>query len=155
MNYRFQNIYHRDKEGKISGAMSPVLFAKEMAEKLGFIPHGLVRIWFSDEEIHNWYEGPGKRQGLTGCDTLLICQINKQNQYQLMLMVNEGSEGCPVALHFSDEQMLPTLTGVYNKRQYEKKLTAEEIGEIIKAALEQNAFEFDKLYPQQTETSLT
>jgi hypothetical protein len=63
------------KDGSISGPMSPVLFAKEMASHVGFKHNRLARLWFADERINQCREDGG----LTGHDTLIIGAVYKND----------------------------------------------------------------------------
>jgi hypothetical protein len=136
--FKLQNLLRREGN-TISGAMSPVLFAQEMANQLDFKIGGLVRVWFDDERVHNRYEG-SKRSDLylTGFDTLLVKDRNS-----VMMMIDMGVGGCPVALYFPDDKDL-TVTPIYKKKRFEQKLTEQEIVEVMEQALKENAFEIEK-----------
>lgn len=155
MNYRIQNLLHRDKDGAIRGAMSPVLFIDEMAKQIGFIPHGICRVWFEDENIHNKIESSYsvrngvqvQQESVTGFDTLIVCQHHNEQQQEVMMFVDEGVNGCPVAMSFTDEEEV-TITPIYEKRTYIKKLTQQEIKAIFTDAIANNYFQLKKLYPK-------
>ena len=66
----FQGLLY-EKNGNITGAMAPVMAAQIFCREHKFVLSGLARVNLPDE-VHNWYEGPGRRECLTGCDTLLI-----------------------------------------------------------------------------------
>lgn len=135
MTYKFQSLLVKkddgSTEGKITGAMSPVMFLNIIQDEFGFFANGFCRVWFDNPEYNNWYEEPGKRC-LTGCDTVIITQ-KCGDDIQFMMFVDEGHEGRPVAMMMkSDLEVI--ITPVYQKKAYEKKLNAGQIKEIFLAA---------------------
>lgn len=129
MKEKLQSLLTIGEDGKVEGAMSPVLFINEMAKQLEFKPHIICRVWLP-ERMHNFYEEPGKK-GLTGHDTLLAAQVFK-NDIQAMLFVDEGSDGLAVATRFkSDPESELIITPIYEKRAYEQKLDSMDINEIF------------------------
>jgi len=113
------------KDGKVTGPMSPVLFAKEMAAQTETKYNRLARVWFEDEQILQEYE----EDGLTGYDILLVgCQY--KTDLLLRLWVDRGSSGLPVAMGYrSDGDIL--LTPIYEKSEFARKLTANEIKDLF------------------------
>jgi hypothetical protein len=78
-SFTIQSLLER-KAGKVTGPMSPVLFAKEMASQMETKYNRLARVWFDDEHIFQEFED----SGLTGYDSLLLgCQY--KNDLQLSL----------------------------------------------------------------------
>lgn len=109
----------------VTGAMSPVLFAKEMAKSLEMKYNRLARIWFNDEKIHQQYEDGG----LTGHDTLIIaCKYS--NDFFVSIWVDEGLGGMPVASALESDREI-TLTQPYENATYARKLTPAEIRAIM------------------------
>lgn len=128
--FMLQNLLRRDRDGKVSGPMSPVLFAQEMARKQEMTFNRLVRVSFHDGEINNIYED-GYKRGLTGHDTLVIGR-KWENEFMLQMWTDEGCNGIMIAGAFqSDGEII--MTPIYGKRQYEKKLSPENVKEIFEA----------------------
>lgn len=140
LKFRLQGLLYKGKDGKITGAMSPVLFIKEMEQQAGFNANGLVRVWFDDNEYNNWYEGGDKEKYLTGCDTVIALQKYRDGETLLMMFVDNGTSGTPVAMKFSKDNDI-VITEIYGKKHYERKLTTEQVREIFKTALEGNYFD--------------
>ena len=123
--YRIQSLLYEDKAGTVTGAMSPLLFAQEMAKQMEMKFNRLARIWMDDEEINQIYEG----DGLTGHDTLII-GIKYKDGLWLSIWVDSGIGGVPVAMAYqSDKQII--LTPIYQRTEYAKKLTVENILEVF------------------------
>lgn len=120
-----------EKEGHISGPMSPTLFAKEMAEQSGFKYNRLARLWFADERINQCYEDGG----LTGHDTLLIGTVYKDD-IMLTLWVDAGVGGTPIGMAFRSDNGEVAMTEVYAGQRYARKLTQAEVKEIFKSVFD-------------------
>jgi len=116
------------KNGRISGPMSPTLFAKEMAEKSGFKYNRLARLWFADERINQCHE----EGGLTGHDTLLI-GVQYSDDLLLTLWVDSGVGGVPVAMAFRSDDGEVAMTEAYAGQQYARKLSLNEVKQIFKS----------------------
>lgn len=135
MEFKVQNLLARTGN-KVSGPMSPLAFAKGMSEQFDFKVDGLCRISFNERETHQWYEGPGKTQGLTGCDTLVAVQ-NYSNCKEYIMMVDTGVSGLVAAVHYSnDPAMEVTITPVYTKYHFERHLQEEELKAVFKHLVE-------------------
>lgn len=119
-----------EKDGKLRGPMSPLLFAQEMAEQAGFKFNRLARLWFSDETIHQRREDGG----LTGFDTLLMGAVYK-NDLSLSLWVDEGVHGIPVALALRSDGEVK-LKGIYEKQRYARRLTLREVRTIFQSVFD-------------------
>lgn len=124
LKFRIQSLLSK-KDGHISGAMSPMLFAKEMAQSIGVKYNRLARIYCEDERINQHYEDGG----LTGHDTLIIGTIYS-NDVWLSLWVDTGTGGMPVAMAFQSDNSID-YTEVYKKERYAKKLSEEDIKNIF------------------------
>jgi hypothetical protein len=125
-SFRIQNLLSQ-KDGKVSGPMSPMLFAEEMAKSATTRFNRLARLWFDDERINQRKEDGG----LTGFDTLLIGTVY-ENDLLLTLWVDTGTGGIPVAMGFlSDGEVL--FTQAYKKEVFAKKLSKAEISEIFQS----------------------
>jgi len=119
------SLLTEDKEGSLSGPMSPILFAKEMAQLSGDSYNRVARIHFEDQNIFQRYEG----QFLTGHDILILAG-QYENDLQLSLWIDLGTGGLPVATSFmSDRELI--ITPVYREAAFARKLNEEEIREII------------------------
>ncbi|HZY37396.1 MAG TPA: hypothetical protein VFE53_12140 [Mucilaginibacter sp.] len=114
-----------EKEGNVSGPMSPMLFAKEMALSADFKFNRLARVWFDDERINQKREDGG----LTGHDTLIIGTVYK-NDVWLSLWVDLGVGGMPIAMVYQSDNEVE-ITPVYLQEKYTRNLSASEIGEIF------------------------
>lgn len=124
LKFRIQSLLSK-KDGHISGPMSPTLFAKEMAQSVGFKYNRLARLWCADERINQKYEDGG----LTGHDTLIIGAIY-QNDVWLSLWVDTGIGGMPVAMAYQSDNEIE-FTPVYKKEQYAKSLSEADVEEIF------------------------
>lgn len=125
--FSIQNLLHEDKEGKIKGAMSPALFAKEMSEQTGIKYNLLGRVWFDDSETFQRYE---KGEGLTGYDCLIIAD-QTPDDLLVTIWVDMGANGIPVALAYKSEGGEISLTPIYERSKFARKLSKEELAEII------------------------
>jgi hypothetical protein len=124
LKVRIQSLLS-NKDGQISGPMSPTLFAKEMAQSMGLKYNRLARIWCDDERINQHYEDGG----LTGHDTLIIGTIYS-NDVWLSLWVDTGTAGTPIAMGFQSDTEVD-FTAVYKKERYAKSLSEAEVKEIF------------------------
>lgn len=124
--FSIQSLLSENKPGDISGPMSPTLFAKEMAQQMEFTYNRLARVWFDDAETFQIYEDG---EGLTGHDTLLIaCQY--PDELWLSLWVDSGIGGLPVAMANQSDREI-TITPIYEKTEYARKLTIQELQELF------------------------
>jgi hypothetical protein len=114
-----------EKEGNVSGPMSPMLFAKEMALSADFKFNRLARVWFDDDHINQKREDGG----LTGHDTLIIGTVYK-NDVWLSLWVDLGVGGMPIAMVYQSDNEVE-VTPVYLQEKYARNLSASEVGEIF------------------------
>lgn len=124
-NFSIQNLLSETKQGTISAPMSPMLFAKEVAEQEQIKFNRLARVWFEDERINQYREDGA----YTGHDTLIIgCQY--ANDLWLSLWVDLGTGGIPVAMCYQSDRKT-VCTPVYAKMRYAVKLRHEQITEIF------------------------
>jgi hypothetical protein len=114
-----------DKEGRISGPMSPMLFASEMAKQVRFKYNRLARVRFGDEKIfQEWEDG-----GLTGYDTLIIATRYEGDLF-VSLWIDTGVGGMPVASSFmSDRELI--ITPFYQRTAFARKLTDQELTRLF------------------------
>jgi len=119
---KLQNLLYK-KRGKIIGAMSPVLFAKEVCEKMGEKFHGLCRVVFDDDLVHNSLR---KR---TYYDTLVMLERFK-NDNKLAMWIDTGTAGIPVAMMLESNREL-IVTPAYRNNKRIKQLSDDEIREIF------------------------
>jgi hypothetical protein len=113
------------KNGKVTGPLSPFLFAKETARQMEMKFNRLARVWFDDEQIFQQFEDGG----LTGYDSLILACAYKHDLL-LSLWVDQGVGGLPVALCYqSDPEVL--LTPIYQDSDFARKPTAEEIRQLF------------------------
>jgi len=124
LKFRIQSLLS-NKNGQISGPMSPMLFAKEMAKSVGFKYNRLARVWCEDERTNQQYEDGG----LTGHDTLVIGMIY-ENDVWLSLWVDTGVGGIPIAMAFKSELEID-FAPAYKKERFAKSLTEAEVTEIF------------------------
>lgn len=125
IKFSIQNLMYQKKDGNISGAMSPVLFAQEMAKREDFTFNRLARVWFEDERIHQCREDGG----YTGHDTLIIAS-KRESDCWLSLWVDSGIGGIPVAMCFQSDGEI-TVTPIYTNTSFAGKLSTEQIAEIF------------------------
>ncbi|WDF55794.1 hypothetical protein [Mucilaginibacter sp. KACC 22063] len=116
-----------EKEGNISGPMSPVLFAKEMASQVGFKYNRLARLWLADERINQCREDGG----LTGNDTLIIGAVYKDNVW-LSLWVDTGVGGVAVASAFRSDRSIDFVE-LYRRQPYVSKLSQNQVTDIFQS----------------------
>lgn len=122
--FRIQSLLSQ-KEDKVSGPMSPMLFAEEMAKSNGTKFNRLARLWFDDERINQRYEDGG----LTGYDCLLIGTVY-DNDLLVTFWVDLGTGGVPIAMgYLSDKEVV--FTQVYKKEKFARSLTESEIQQIF------------------------
>ncbi|MEZ2338366.1 hypothetical protein AB6735_22150 [Mucilaginibacter sp. RCC_168] len=126
IKFTIQTLLSRT-DGKVSGPMSPMLFAKEMAQSVGFKFNRLARVWFADERINQRKEDGG----LTGHDTLIIGAVYT-NDLWLSLWVDSGVGGIPIAMTNQLDRIIDN-TSVYDGERFARKLTEQEIQEIFNA----------------------
>lgn len=85
------------KDGKVTGAMSPVLSAQALVkERLIPALHGLYRV-YSEPSVNQKME---KGEGLTGYDTL-VAVAQYKNTKVLALFIDMGMNQLPAALWMS------------------------------------------------------
>jgi len=116
-----------EKDGKLRGPMSPMLFAEEMGEQVGFTFNRLARVWFADECINQCREDGG----LTGHDTLLIGTEYKDDLW-LSLWVDSGVGGTAIAMCYRSDGEL-VLTDVYASSRFARKLSAAEVRQVFQS----------------------
>lgn len=127
MEFTIQPLMKRSDDNTLKGPMSPVLFAQEMCKHNDHKMDNLFRVYFTgDNEMHQIYEGQGKTE-LTGHDTLIV-----KDRDTLMMYVDTGTSGVPSAL-WSDNEV--TVTPVYKRWAFEKKLTEEQMQSIFEYIL--------------------
>jgi hypothetical protein len=125
LKYTINSLLQEQKDGTISGPMSPVLFAKEMAIQMDFKYNRIARVHFEDEEVHQYYDDIL----LTGHDTIIIgCQSKKD--LWLSLYVDLGIGGIPVAMIYQSNKEV-CMTGVYEHCKFARTLTLAEITAIF------------------------
>jgi hypothetical protein len=142
--FRLQNLLHKNKDGKITGAIAPVAAARDFAFQMQITCSGLFRVWFDDEMVHNVYEGKGNKER-TGYDTLIIVS-QYPNVVQLAMFIDGGSSGTPVGIWFSNDNEPVTLTPAYENKKYHKKPSDEELEEIFQECVKQWQIVKEKLY---------
>ena len=125
--YSIQSLLTESLEGMVSGAMSPLLFAEEMAKQMEMKFNRLARICIDDPEINQVYEA----DGLTGPDTLLIGCKYKDDLW-LSIWVDTGTKGVPVAMAYQSQKEI-TICPIYKRTQYAKKLLMENIRSIFES----------------------
>ncbi|HVI44577.1 MAG TPA: hypothetical protein VM802_06895 [Chitinophaga sp.] len=126
--FTIQSLLYLQANGRITGPMSPVLFAQEMANHLQFEYNRLVRIRFDDEKIFQVYEGDEEKY-LTGHDILVIGEIYSNDTW-LTMFVDTGVSGIPVAMAFASERPV-CPSGPYSRADFARKLSTEELQEIF------------------------
>lgn len=123
--FRIQSLLSQKGEETVSGPMSPMLFAEEMAKSSGTKFNRLARLWFDDDRINQNYEDGG----MTGFDTLIIGTVY-DNDLLVTLWVDLGTSGIPIAMgYLSDKDV--QFTQVYPKTKFARSLTEAEVREIF------------------------
>jgi hypothetical protein len=116
-----------EKDGKVSAAMSPMLFFQEVSKSTGLPFNRLARVWLGDERINQMREDGG----YTGHDTLLLAS-QYQNDLMLTIWVDTGVGGIPIAMGYqSDREVL--MTTIYEREKFVRKLTESEVRAIFEA----------------------
>ena len=115
-----------------NGPMGPVLFANIMAKetKIGYAQ--ILRIFLA-QEVHNYYENKGKKS-LTGFDTVVFVTRFADETFLFRLYIDMDGEAMPVAIKFSNENEV-VVTPIYQKANFEKKLSAEELTTLFEECL--------------------
>jgi len=119
-----------EKDGTLRGPMSPMLFAGEMGEQVGFTFNRLARVWFADERINQCREDGG----LTGHDTLLIGTEYK-NDLWLSLWVDSGVGGTAIAMCYRSDGEVQ-VTEVYGQARYARKLSTAEVRQVFQSVFD-------------------
>ncbi|SEO07853.1 hypothetical protein SAMN05192574_105222 [Mucilaginibacter gossypiicola] len=123
-DFKFQSLLTL-KNDSLSGPISPLLFAKDMAAAGEFKFNRLARVWFTDERINQRREDGG----LTGFDSLIIGMVC-DNDVWLSLWVDMGVGGLPIAMACqSDGEVI--MTPAYPAEHFERKLGENEVDDIF------------------------
>lgn len=135
MRYKFSNLI--DENG--NAPFSPAAFAKEMAKNMNEKYNSIVRVSFYDN-YNDHIDGMLQERedgGFTGYDHLILSNIY-ENDIQCTFWVDEGTLGMPIALAFeSDKESREiTATPFYESHNFAKKLTKEELTEMMFQAIE-------------------
>lgn len=127
--YSIQSLLEQ-KNGSISGPMSPMEFAKEVALNVGFKFNRLARLWFADERINQRHEDGG----LTGHDTLLIGAVYT-NDIWLSLWVDSGVGAVAIAMAYRSDGSID-FTDLYRQQHYVCKLTQQQVKDIFQSVFD-------------------
>ncbi len=100
MNYEFQGLLYKDKDDKITGAMSPVLFAQGMAKHFKFNVNGLVRV--------------DNNQGENSYDHLIVRSKTKHG-YNYWFLLDMGINGLIIAAKLFNKNPSLIMTNAYKK----------------------------------------
>ena len=127
LKYNISSLLQEEKDGSVSGPMSPVLFAREMGIQMQFKYNRIARVRFDDEEVNQYYE----ENSLTGHDTIIIgCQ--SKNDLWLSFYVDLGIGGIPLAMVYQSDRQV-CMTAVYEHCKFARMLTLEEITGIFES----------------------
>ncbi|WCT13294.1 hypothetical protein [Mucilaginibacter jinjuensis] len=118
------------KEGSISGPMSPMEFAKKVALNVGFKFNRLARLWFADERINQSHEDGG----LTGHDTLIIGAVYT-NDIWLSLWVESGVRAVAIAMAYRSDGSID-FTDLYRQQHYVCKLKEQHVKDIFQSVFD-------------------
>jgi hypothetical protein len=111
--------------GKMTGPITAILFAEEVASNIDIEYHYLALIEFEDKQINQIRES----DRLTGHDTLIIgCRYT--NDLWLSIWVDEGYVGRPIAMRYQSNKE-PTVMELYEDADYVKKLDRMQIQQIF------------------------
>ncbi|QEM07883.1 hypothetical protein DIU31_031890 [Mucilaginibacter rubeus] len=127
--YSIQSLLEK-KEGSISGPMSPMEFAKEVAQQVGFKFNRLARLWFADERINQRHEDGG----LTGHDTLIIGTVYT-NDIWLSLWVDSGVGAVAIAMAYRSDGSID-FTDLYRQQHYVCKLSRQQVKDIFQSVFD-------------------
>lgn len=142
LKYEVHSLFQDKGDGNYTGPMSPLLFAEEIMEQLDIPYNRLARIDFDDQEIHNWHE---RGEGWTGCSTLLCAARGKKGIVLVVMLVDMGHQGMPVALWQKKDVDGAGFTSIYkDDTKFAKKLTEEQANEIIQYAIEFDRFKVEE-----------
>lgn len=120
LQFRLQSLLSKTGE-IISGPMSPLLFAKDMAKEMGFKFNRLSRVLFKDEAMLQCRE----EGTYTGFDHLLIA-TRHSNDLWLSLWVDMGVRGLPVAMVYESDRNL-IISPQYKEARFAKKIDQRDI----------------------------
>lgn len=135
MQYRFQNLLHRDNSGEVTGAFAPVMLAQAMAEQNPVFKgkfYGLLRVHIGDYQTGNDYlEIFEKGEGLSSHDHVVMLH-RFSNTDVIQFYNDEGHIGVPIALGISNKRSV-TITKTYRQKKdkYVKSLSDEDIKELF------------------------
>jgi len=112
IQFEISSLLVKKDDDTVTGAMSPLLFAQEVAKGFDFKFNRLARIWFRDSEVLQQLE----YKEMTGYDHLIIgCQY--ANDLWLSMWVDRGTTGLPVAMGYqSDREVI--IAPVYEKASF-------------------------------------
>lgn len=143
IKFKAYNLLSTDGKGMLKGPMAPMETAVEFCKQMHSTMHGLARISFEDETVHNYYEGPNKAD-LTGFDTLAILTRYKDGERSIEIFLDMGTAILPVCMNFlkDDDEALPIIPKVYTEAPKIKTLTKEQWKAISEKILEKNELIF-------------
>ena len=125
--YKLQQLLKLDATGeKVSGPMSPVLAAKQMAKELEVKFSGLVRVQFHDPETNQHIE-EGRP---TGYDTLVMVSRFKNGDMYFMF-VDIGTGIVPAYLFQYEQDTELTNSEAYGKENFAISLNKEQVKMIF------------------------
>ncbi|NHA02659.1 hypothetical protein G7092_02565 [Mucilaginibacter sp. HC2] len=127
--YSIQSLLEQ-KDGNVTGPMSPMEFAKEIALQVGFKFNRLARLWFADERINQRHEDGG----LTGHDTLLIGSVYT-NDIWLSLWADTGVGGVPIAMAYRSDGSID-FTDVYRQQHFVCMLNQQQVKDIFQSVFD-------------------
>jgi hypothetical protein len=121
-------MLHKDIDGKVKGALSPVMAGQEVEKQLGFRVDGLARLNFINDDILQRRDG-NERHSRTYYDHLAILQRDK-NDNCIGIIIDMGTGICPYAMKFQSEDEI-SITGISKKYEWLESFTMEELKKIF------------------------
>lgn len=139
--FRFDNLLF-DNMGIITGPMGPIATAEGLV-KQGVIPRvdGLVRVGFDSNLMYQNLEGKGRDKELTGHGAYIVKFEHSTSQFYFFY-IDLGARVLPIAIfdnHDSEDFSLE-LTPIGENREFEEKLTEEQLEDMFAQAITEDCF---------------
>lgn len=125
--YKLNRISKLTPDRNISGPMSPILAAQEVAQSLQETCVAVYRVWFDDETMYQINEGTTQRWEVTGHDHLIICFPHWQ-----VFVVDRGVSCSNIAAIFGEAD--DDVNIKEHNTPWMKQLTAAEIKSLMNDA---------------------
>lgn len=125
IQFEILSLLEEKDDNTVTGTMSPLLFANEIAALTGIEYNRLARVWFKDATVlQKWESGE-----MTGYDHLIM-GYQDPDELSLSLWVDLGTGGMPVAICYQSDKKC-VITPLYHETEFLIKLSEEDIKNIF------------------------